>query len=179
MKPIPYIFVSLLSALPLSSHAAPPPPYLSVAEAEHVSFSAANCTATVSSVLRADGFNRVTTQGNIVFAALRSEEDYGFKVAAKCLSQYNMVTITVVSAHSGGLEKARYLVSKLRTYKTTQSNSSEEHDAGMDETVDGIGEKTTNSVINCSSGSNLVRCLDSIPQGSIEIAQEYLNKRLK
>jgi len=146
MKLIPYIFITLIAVLPLGAHAAPPPPYLSVIEAENIDFSHSSCTVAASSVLKEDGFSRVTIKGNIIFGAFRSGRDYRFKVAMKCLNHHQLVTITVVSASSGGLAKARSLVAQLKAY-TAPTNDWEdtqemdESDEMDDDTVDMENEK--------------------------------------
>ena len=183
MKLIPYILVTLIAVLPLGAQAAPPPPYLSVIEAENIDFSDSSCTTAASSVLKADGFSRVTVKGNIIFGAFHSGRDYRFKVAMKCLNHHQLVTITVVSASSGGLAKARSLVAQLKAYTAPKSDwedtqdEAEESDDVDDADMD--NEKVSLSAVDCSSGNNLVRCLDSIPANSIKIAQQYLGKRLQ
>jgi len=165
-------------------HAAPPPPFLAVVEGEKMGFSDNSCTQAAQSVLKQNGFKRIKIIDNIVFAAYRQGRDYHYKAALKCLNKYDLVTITVVTNRNGGLRKAKKLLSLLKNYgEQSDDNNTEgswqEEDEAVEESEEGktvLGKPSANFP-NCSDGPTLVRCLDSIPENAIDIAQEYLNKR--
>ena len=78
-----------------------------------------------------------------------------------------MVTITVVSEQSGGLQKAKMLLEKMRKKATGYSE---------EPPLPGHSPDDTEEIPDCSDGVALVRCLSSVPEDSLEIVQDYLDK---
>jgi len=172
-----YLLAGLWSGLMLHSPlaiAAPPPPWLAVVEGEQLAF-ADSCATAAQQALREQGFARVEIQGDMVFGAYREGADYHYKAAIKCLPAYELVTITIATNRKGGLDQAKQLLAQLRQYATPTSGGLKRQSSHFDQ-----AEATASALFpNCSDGPTLVRCLNTVPQDSIEIARSYLQKLKK
>jgi len=91
--------------------AAPPAPWLAVAEGSH-SFSVAGCATAAAGVLRDQGFARVSNMGSTVMGAYRGGSNYQFKAAIKCQSG-SAVAFVVTTVSGRGLAKANSLIAAL------------------------------------------------------------------
>ncbi len=106
------VLISFIS-LSNSVQAAPPAPWLAVAEGSH-SLSVSGCAATAARVMRQQGFARVTQMGSTVMGAYLSGKDYQFKAALKCQSS-SAVAFVVTTLSGEGLNKANSLIAALRS----------------------------------------------------------------
>ncbi len=155
-------------SLNLAAQAAtPPPPWIASVHGENLAFTRSTCVERAASALQRQGFARVTQQGEKVFAALQEGKNYGYKAIVNCFPTYNLVTVTVVAERSGGLQKAQSILATLRTFAQATG-------AGASAAV-GVEEMT--GFPDCSDGPTLLRCLNSIPNASLDLAAEYLRKR--
>jgi len=119
-----------LCCLPLLSQAAPPRPWLAVAEGSGLFSSYSGCTSAARSVLENQGFARITNTGSTVMGAYRSGSDYQFKVAVKCIPSASMAVAFVTTTLSGeGLDRASSIIAGLRQ----QAGGGDEDDATSDE----------------------------------------------
>jgi len=159
------ILLALFYALPVN--AANPPPWLATVEAEIEFPKTSSCPEIAIAVLKEGGFAKVSQQNNALFASWKEGKHYQYKVLVKCLPRYNLITITVVSTQSGGLQKAKQLLEKMRAMAT---GSSEEPP------LPGHSPDEIEEIPDCSDGVALVRCLSSVPEDSLEIVQDYLDK---
>jgi hypothetical protein len=159
------IFITFFYAL--SANAANSPPWLATVEAEIEFPKTTSCPEMVSTVLHQEGFAKVSQQNNALFASWKEGKHYQYKVLVKCLPRYHLMTITVVSTQSGGLQKAKQLLEKIRA---TATGSSEEPPPP------GHSPDEIEEIPDCSDGVALVRCLSSVPDDSLEIVQDYLDK---
>lgn len=151
----------------LTVNAANPPPWLATVEGEIEFPKTSSCPEIVTAVLKSSGFARVSQQNNALFASWKEGKQYEYKVLVKCLPRYHLITITVVSTRSGGLQKAKELLEKIRAMVTGSSEESP---------LPGHSPDDIEEIPDCSDGVALVRCLSSVPEDSLEIVQDYLDK---
>jgi len=149
-----------------TANAASSPPWLATVDAE-IDFSQLSCPKIAMSVLKQAGFARISQQNNTLFAAWKNGKNYRYKALIKCFPHYNLVTVTLASSQAGGLQKAKELLKKIRKKAT---GSSEELP------LPGHSPNDMEEIPDCSDGVALVRCLSSIPDDSLEIVQDYLDK---
>ncbi len=109
-----YIFLVFAGLLPLVAQAAPPAPWLAVAEGSGLFGSRGECTQAARQVLENQGFVRVSDMGTTVMGAYRPGADYGFKAAIKCLGNGGAVAFVVTTRSGEGLDKANGLIAGLR-----------------------------------------------------------------
>ncbi|WP_177428558.1 hypothetical protein, partial [Candidatus Venteria ishoeyi] len=93
--------------------AAPPAPWLAVAEGSHSLSGTSACASTAAGVLRKQGFARVSHTGSTVMGAYRGGSDYEFKAVIKCQSK-SAVAFVVTTLSGQGLNKANSLIAGLR-----------------------------------------------------------------
>lgn len=161
------LLIFLILSYALTVNAANAPPWLATVEAEIEFPHTTSCPEIATTVLKQGGFEKVSQQNNALFASWREGKHYHHKVLVKCLPRYRLMTITVVSTQSGGLQKAKELLEKIRAMAT---GSSEEAP------LPGHAPDEIEEIPDCSDGVALVRCLSSVPDDSLEIVQDYLDK---
>jgi hypothetical protein len=113
-KPIIYgtFILGLLCAN--AAYAAPPPPWLAVAETHSLSLSGSECVSAARAAFKNQGFARVSTVGTSVMAAYQGGQDYQFKAVIKCMPSVSTAVAVVVTTVSGaGTEKANQLINGL------------------------------------------------------------------
>lgn len=91
--------------------AAPPAPWLAVAEGSH-SFSVAGCATAAAGALQEQGFVRVSNMGSTVMGAYRGGSNYEYKAAVKCQSG-SAVAFVVTTLSGRGLSKANSIIAAL------------------------------------------------------------------
>ncbi|MDM8547762.1 hypothetical protein QUF61_14825 [Candidatus Venteria ishoeyi] len=144
-----------------------PPPWIASVEAENLDFSQQSCNEIAHTMLQKQGFARITPKNNGIFAAYRKGRDYHYKVVIKCFDSLGLVNVTVVSNRKGGLNKARQLLGNISSQtKHTGTASPGRRQPG-----------SHSDFPDCADGPTLVRCLNTIPEDSLDIAQDYLEKR--
>lgn len=151
----------------LTADAANPPPWLATVEAEIEFPKTTSCPEIATTVLKEGGFAKVSQQNNALFASWKASKQYEYKVLVKCLPRYHLLTVTVVSTKSGGLQKAKEILEKIRAMATGSSEESP---------LPGHSPDEIEEIPDCSDGVALVRCLSSVPDDSLEIVQDYLDK---
>jgi hypothetical protein len=161
------ILILLILFYVFPANAANPPPWLATVEAEIEFPKTSSCPEIAIAVLKEGGFAKVSQQNNSLFASWKEGKHYHHKVLVKCLPRYHLITITVVSTQSGGLQKAKEILGKIRAMAT---GSSEEPP------LPGHSPDEIEEIPDCSDGVALVRCLSSVPEDSLEIVQDYLDK---
>ena len=113
MKSIIYSVLMFSLLLPSMAHAAPPAPWLAVAEGP-ISMSMSECISAARATFNAQGFARVSTVGSSVMAAYQGGQDYQFKAVIKCLPAASTAVAVVVTTVSGaGTDRANSLISGL------------------------------------------------------------------
>lgn len=124
-----------LCCLPLLVQAAPPRPWLAVAEGSGLFSSYSACISAATSVLENQGFVRITNTGTTVMGAYQSGSDYQFKVAVKCIPSASMAVAFVTTTRSGeGLDRANSIIAALRQH-VGGSDEVTMHSAGASETL--------------------------------------------
>jgi hypothetical protein len=166
VNPLNLLILLLFLNIPITN-ATSPPPWLATVEAEIEFPQTSSCPEIANIVLKQDGFEKVSQQNNALFAAWKEGKHYHHKVLVKCLPRYHLITITVVSMKSGGLQKAKELLEKIRAIATGTSEESP---------LPGHSPDEIEEIPDCSDGVALVRCLSSVPDDSLEIVQDYLDK---
>ena len=115
----------LLGLLIVSSQSYAVPPYFGISVEENLSFTELSCLATAKQILKSDGFEKVTSSGNTIFAAYRNSNPYKYKSFIKCLASVGVVMV-VVAAPAGARDKAVSLMRKVKqsygTKVTAKSN---------------------------------------------------------
>lgn len=164
----------ILCCLSLSAGAqTPPPPWLAMVDGEHLSFPDHSCTEGAATALRRLGFARVTVQPGQVLAAFKPGTYYQYKAAVKCFPKYDLVNVTVVAQRSGGLKKARSILAVMRQFATQVAPLPTPEMLPDTDVLD----NSATGFPDCSDGPTLIRCLNSVPNDSIDLAVEYLRKR--
>lgn len=194
MKSIHIFILGSLLTIASGVQAAVYPPYIAMLEGKNLAFSSTSCTSAATKALKAAGFDRVTPQGETVFAAYKSGRDYQFKAAVKCLPEYDLVLVNIVAAQGGALSKARAVLASIRKYARAGSGSYSGGNSSSPAMCDNDSSSAepaacdcdcpdveppvaaANTSMDCSDGPTLVRCLNSVPQTDINLAIDYLEK---
>ncbi len=126
MKLFPYSLLLSLFLWPSVSLAAPPAPWLAVAEARNLPFSLSSCLSAARATFNDQGFARVSVLGSSVMAAYQSGEDYQFKAVMRCQPHAATVVAMVVTTVSGaGTQRAQSLINDMRQqYQMSRSGGS-------------------------------------------------------
>jgi len=115
-----YIFLALL--LLIVQKVVAMPPYIAIDVKEYIAFSSGQaCVEAAKQVLTEQGFEKilVNKEAPTVFAADEQENHYRYKATIKCLPQYELVIMVVVTEMpKSALAKLKILSSAIDQYTT-------------------------------------------------------------